>query len=134
MPFFIFPGLFNWVNSIRINRFLKDHNLVAELAVIHAHVCYPSAYLANSIAAYLNVRTMIQHHGIDVIQLLNGRFRLLTKIQKGFLKNFTFEKISKQSPKFKFWGSQVHFKTSQKSSPNRGAKTNTLFIAVVTVV
>ena len=82
LPFFIFPGLFNWINAIRIKQFLKAHNLVAELDVIHAHVCYPSAYLANSIATVLNVRTMIQHHGIDALQLLNGRLSVITKIQK----------------------------------------------------
>jgi glycosyltransferase involved in cell wall biosynthesis len=95
LPFFIFPGLFNWVNAIRINRFFKAHNLVAELAVIHAHVCYPSAYLANSIATVLNVRTMIQHHGIDALQLLNGRLSFITKIQKNILRNRSLKQLNK---------------------------------------
>jgi len=84
-PFFIFSGLFNWVNEIRIKQFFKDHNFVAELSLIHAHVCYPSAYLANAISRIVKVRTIAQHHGIDVLQLLNGRFRLLTKLQNRFL-------------------------------------------------
>ena len=67
---------------MRIKQFFKAHNLVTELDVIHAHVCYPSAYLANSIATVLNVRTIIQHHGIDALQLLNGRLSFITKIQK----------------------------------------------------
>ncbi len=94
MPFFIFPGLFNWVNAIRINRFFKAHDLVAELAVIHAHVCYPSAYLANSIATVLNVRTMIQHHGIDALQLLNGRLNFITKIQRKILRNRSLKQLN----------------------------------------
>ena len=95
LPFFIFPGLFNWVNTIRIKRFFKAHNLVAELDVIHAHVCYPSAYLANSIATVLNVRTMIQHHGIDALQLLNGRWSFITKIQKKILRNRSLKQLNK---------------------------------------
>jgi len=95
LPFFIFPGLFNWVNAIRIKQFFKTHNLVSELAVIHAHVCYPSAYLANSIATVLNVRTMIQHHGIDSLQLLNGRLSFITKIQKKILRNHSIKQLNK---------------------------------------
>jgi glycosyltransferase involved in cell wall biosynthesis len=95
LPFFIFPGLFNWVNAIRIKQFFKAHNLVAGLAVIHAHVCYPSAYLANSIATVLNVRTMIQHHGIDALQLLNGRLSFITKVQKKILRNRSLKQLNK---------------------------------------
>ena len=95
LPFFIFPGLFNWVNTIRIKQFFKAHNLVAELDVIHAHVCYPSAYLANSIATVLNVRTMIQHHGIDALQLLNGRLSFITKVQKKILINRSLKQLNK---------------------------------------
>jgi len=95
LPFFIFPGLFNWVNAIRIKQFFKAHNLVAGLAVIHAHVCYPSAYLANSIATVLNVRTMIQHHGIDALQLRNGRFSFITRIQRKILKNCSLKQLNK---------------------------------------
>jgi len=95
LPFFIFPGLFNWVNAIRIKQFFIAHNLVAELDVIHAHVCYPSAYLANSIATVLNVRTMIQHHGIDALQLLNGRLSFISKIQKYILRNRSLKQLNK---------------------------------------
>jgi len=95
LPFFIFPGLFNWINAIRIKQFFKAHNLVAELDVIHAHVCYPSAYLANSIATVLNVKTMIQHHGIDALQLLNGRLSFITKIQKYILRNRSLKQLNR---------------------------------------
>ena len=95
LPFFIFPGLFNWVNAIRIKQFFKAHNLVAELDVIHAHVCYPSAYLANSIATVLNVRTMIQHHGIDALQLRNGRLSFITRIQRKILRNRSLKQLNK---------------------------------------
>ena len=93
-PFFIFPGLFNWINAIRIKQFFKDHNLVGELSVIHAHVCYPSAYLANAISSIVKVKTIAQHHGIDALQLLNGRSRLLTKIQNRFITNRSLTQLN----------------------------------------
>ena len=34
LPFFMLPGLFNWVNDIRIKQFFKTHNLITELAII----------------------------------------------------------------------------------------------------
>ena len=95
LPFFIFPGLFNWLNSFRIQQFFKTHNLVTDLDVIHAHVCYPGAYLANSVAAVLDVKTIIQHHGIDALQLLNGRWSFISRIQKRVLKNFSLKQLNK---------------------------------------
>ena len=41
LPFFVFPGVFNLINASRIKRFFKLHNLLNNLDVIHAHVCYP---------------------------------------------------------------------------------------------
>ena len=94
LPFFIFPGLFNWVNAIIIKQFFKAHNLVAGLAVIHAHVCYPSAYLANSISSFVKIKTIAQHHGIDALQLLNGRSRLLIRIQNIFIANRSINQLN----------------------------------------
>jgi glycosyltransferase involved in cell wall biosynthesis len=95
LPFFIFPSIFNWINSFRIKYFFRKHNYLDNLSVIHAHVCYPSAYLANSIASIVKVKTIAQHHGIDALQLLNGRFSLITKIQKSFLKNRSLSQLNK---------------------------------------
>lgn len=94
-PFFIFPGIFNEINSSRIMRFLKTHNLLNNLDVIHAHVCYPAAYLANAIESIVKVKTIVQHHGIDALQLLNGRLRFITKIQNRFLKNRNLKQLNK---------------------------------------
>ena len=80
LPYFIFPGLFNCLNSIRIKQFFKREKLMDALSVIHAHVCYPSAYLANAIASEIKVKSIIQHHGIDALQLLNGRFSCIKYI------------------------------------------------------
>ena len=95
LPFFIFPGIFNWINFSRIKRFFSTYNYFENLSVIHAHVCYPSAYLANAIASIVKVKTIAQHHGIDALQLLNGRFSLLTKLQKSFLQKRSLNQLNK---------------------------------------
>ena len=95
LPFFIFPGILNWINSMRIRHLLKKNNYIRDLEVIHAHVCYPSAYLANAVSNIVKVKTIIQHHGIDALQLLNGRFYLITKFQKLFLQNRSLSQLNK---------------------------------------
>ena len=94
-PFFIFPGIFNWLNSIRIKQFFHAEKLMKNLVVIHTHVCYPSAYLAIAIASITKVKTIVQHHGIDALQLLNGRFNIITKLQKNFLKSRSIKQLNK---------------------------------------
>ena len=95
LPFFIFPGLFNNINSIRFKQFLKDHKLINNLYVVHAHVCYPSAYLANAVSSIVKVKTIAQHHGIDVLQLLNGRFNYIKNLQRDFLINRSLRQLNK---------------------------------------
>ena len=95
LPFFIFPGIFNFINSFRIKQFFNKHNYLENLDVIHAHVCYPSAYLANVVASIVKVKTIAQHHGIDALQLLNGRLSFLTKLQKEILKNRSLNQLNK---------------------------------------
>jgi len=95
LPFFIFPGIFNFINSFRIKQFFNKHNYLENLDVIHAHVCYPSAYLANAVSSIVKVKTIAQHHGIDALQLLNGRLSFLTKLQKESLKNRSLNQLNK---------------------------------------
>lgn len=95
LPFFIFPGIFNFINSFRIKQFFSKHNYLDNLDVIHAHVCYPSAYLANAVSSIIKVKTIAQHHGIDALQLLNGRLIFLTKLQKESLKNRSLNQLNK---------------------------------------
>ena len=95
LPFFIFPGIFNFINSFRIKQFFNKHNYLENLDVIHAHVCYPSAYLANAVSSIVKVKTIAQHHGIDALQLLNGRLSFLTKLQKETLKNRSLNQLNK---------------------------------------
>ena len=95
LPFFIFPGMFNFINSFRIKNFFGKHSYFDNLDVIHAHVCYPSAYLANAVSSIAKVKTIVQHHGIDALQLLNGRLSFLTKLQKETLKNRSLNQLNK---------------------------------------
>ena len=53
LPFFIFPGIFNWFNSIRIRKFFLNNKLEGSLSVIHSHISYPSVYLVNAISSIL---------------------------------------------------------------------------------
>ncbi len=93
-PFFVLPGLFNWFNSIRIRKFLKTKDLIDNLYIIHAHVCYPSAYLANAVNDQFKVRTIAQNHGIDALQLFNGRINFIKKLQYNFVKNRSIKQLN----------------------------------------
>ena len=80
IPFFIFPGVFNRLNKIRFKSFLYRKN-IKNIKYSHSHVSYPAAYLVED----LNCKKMVQHHGLDVLQLLNGRSDFLKKLQKNYL-------------------------------------------------
>ena len=67
-PFFIFPGLFNFINCWRFRSFLKRKK-INNIKITHSHVAYPGAYLTSN----LECKKIIQHHGLDVLQLKNGR-------------------------------------------------------------
>ena len=90
LPFFIFPGLFNLINKKRLSRFIKN-NRINKIKFIHSHVSYPSAYIVED----LDGKKIIQHHGLDVLQLSNGRIEFIKKIQKNYLINNTIKKLNK---------------------------------------
>ena len=96
-PFFILPGFFNSINSILIRRFFKDKGFIDNLDVLHGHVTYPSAYLINAISSMLNVRTIIQHHALDPLQLMNCRFNIIKKFQYNFIKIRSLNQLNKIS-------------------------------------
>jgi glycosyltransferase involved in cell wall biosynthesis len=79
-PFFIFPGIFNDLNRVRFTSFLKKKK-INNIVISHAHVSYPAAYLQNSLVC----KKIVQHHGLDVLQLLNGRSNFIMKLQKKYL-------------------------------------------------
>lgn len=94
-PFFIFPGLFDAINSKRIRSFVQLKFNTTNLSIVHGHVSYPSAYLVNALSESFDVKTIIQHHGIDALQLLNGKFSLLTRLQKPYLIRKSIRQLNK---------------------------------------
>ena len=84
LPFFIFPGLFNYINRFRVNSLIEKKGIF-NIRYIHAHVTYPSAYLANMISDKTEAYTIVQHHGIDILQLNNGRINFIRRLQASYL-------------------------------------------------
>ena len=80
IPFFIFPAIFNGFNKIRLKSFLKRKK-INSIKFSHSHVSYPASYLVEDI----DCKKIVQHHGLDVLQLLNGKSSFAKKIQKNFL-------------------------------------------------
>tara|TARA_B100000795_G_scaffold34714_1_gene22888 strand:- start:1827 stop:2969 length:1143 start_codon:yes stop_codon:yes gene_type:complete len=89
-PFFIFPGFFNDLNIVRFTSFLKKKK-IDNIIFSHAHVSYPASYLQNS----LDCKKIVQHHGLDVLQLLNGRSNFIMKLQKNYLIRNTISQLNK---------------------------------------
>jgi glycosyltransferase involved in cell wall biosynthesis len=79
-PFFIFPGLFNKINRKRFLDFLIKKG-IKNVKYSHSHVTYPASYLVDDLIC----KKIVQHHGLDVLQLQNGRTGFAKKIQKNFL-------------------------------------------------
>ena len=79
-PFFIFPGMFNKINRKRFLNFLIKKG-IENVKYSHSHVTYPASYLVDDLIC----KRIVQHHGLDVLQLLNGRSSFAKKIQKNFL-------------------------------------------------
>ena len=90
LPFFIFPGLFNTFNKLRFSRYLNIRS-VTDVKYIHSHVTYPSAYISED----LNCKKIIQHHGLDVLQLKNCRFKFLRRFQKKYLSYNSIKTLNK---------------------------------------
>ena len=90
IPFFIFPGIFNSINKSRFTSFLKRKK-IENITISHAHVSYPASYLVED----LNCKKMVQHHGLDVLQLLNGRSNFVKKIQQNYLSANTIKQLNK---------------------------------------
>ena len=79
-PFFIFPGIFNFINKRRFRSFLHEKN-INNVEISHSHVSYPSSYLVED----MRCCKIIQHHGLDVLQLTNGRNEFVKNLQRRFL-------------------------------------------------
>ena len=74
-PSSVLPGLFHAINLIRFERFLKESVGIKpeEIAFVHSHVVYPAGALGVDFGRKYGIKNFIQHHGLDVMQLSNGR-------------------------------------------------------------
>ena len=88
-PYFIFPGVFNQINKKRFFKLLKKNN-IENIKYSHSHVSYPSAYLVEDLVC----KKIVQHHGLDVLQLTNGRNKFMRNIQKRFLIRNTIKHLN----------------------------------------
>ena len=89
LPWFISPGIFNELNTNRFKFFLKNKK-INDIIISHAHVSYPASYLQN----ILDCKKIVQHHGLDVLQLLNGRSNFIMKLQKNYLIRNTIRQLN----------------------------------------
>jgi len=74
VPSAILPGAFNWYNICSFKKKLKGLNIdIKDIAVIHCHVTELGIY-ANAIKKKNpKIKTILQHHGFDVLSIKNGR-------------------------------------------------------------
>ena len=88
-PYFIFPAVFSQINKKRFFKLLKK-NKIKNIKYSHSHVSYPSAYLVEDLVC----KKIVQHHGLDVLQLTNGRNKFMRNIQKRFLIRNTIKHLN----------------------------------------
>ena len=88
-PYFIIPGVFNQINKKRFFKLLKK-NKIENIKYSHSHVSYPSAYIVEDLLC----KKIVQHHGLDVLQLTNGRNKFMRNIQKRFLIRNTIKHLN----------------------------------------
>ena len=91
-PSFIFPGFFNKLNLMRFGKFLNNYGFkISSSSIIHTHINYPSTTFINYFKSKYNSKTILQHHGLDILQYETGiKIPILKTIQNKFLKKWFF--------------------------------------------
>ena len=88
-PSFILPGLFNTFNFKRLIKFLDKNSIsVDNESIIHGHINYPSLNFLDLFLRKYSCKTILQHHGLDVLQKKTG-------LSIPFLKHFQNQYILK---------------------------------------
>jgi glycosyltransferase involved in cell wall biosynthesis len=73
LPSAIFPGLFNVLSFLSLKRKLRKLNISIEnIAIVHAHVTATGIYPVFLKKQVSTIKTVLQHHGFDVLSLSNG--------------------------------------------------------------
>ena len=72
-PSFIFPSFFNKINLKRFGKFLEKNNIkVGYKSIIHGHINYPSLNFLDFFSRKFSCKTILQHHGLDILQNNTG--------------------------------------------------------------
>ena len=72
-PSFIFPSFFNKINLKRFGIFIEKNNIkVDSKSVIHGHINYPSLNFLDFFSRKFSCKTILQHHGLDILQNETG--------------------------------------------------------------
>ena len=72
-PSFIFPSFFDKINLIRFSKFLKKNKIkVCSESIIHGHINYPSLNFLDFFSRKFSCKTILQHHGLDILQNNTG--------------------------------------------------------------
>ncbi|MBR5323659.1 MAG: glycosyltransferase family 4 protein [Muribaculaceae bacterium] len=74
VPSSILPGAFDWYNIKSLYKKLKSLNIrFSDIAIAHSHVTELGIY-ANALKnKNPKIKTLLQHHGFDILSLKNGR-------------------------------------------------------------
>ena len=111
IPSFILPGLFSQINVATLRKKLVEltHNRLDTIKFIHGHVTYPFGVLAIQLAKKIGTKSIVQHHGFDVMGYTNGRF------QNKWMRSVN-----------KYWINQFHVPLLNKANWNIGVSQKTL--------
>ena len=72
-PSFIFPSFFDKINKKRFSKFLKKNKIkVCSESIIHGHINYPSLNFLDFFSRKFSCKTILQHHGLDILQNNTG--------------------------------------------------------------
>lgn len=72
-PSFIFPSFFNKINLKRFGKFLEKNSIkVGSKSIIHGHINYPSLNFLDFFSRKFSCKTILQHHGLDILQNETG--------------------------------------------------------------
>lgn len=96
-PSFIFPGFFNFINQFRLKRFLFNHKIFSSnTTIFHGHINYPCSNILVYLSKIYKCKTILQHHGLDILQKNTGiTLPFLKSIQNAFILN-RFKRDSKK--------------------------------------
>lgn len=74
IPSAILPGAFDWYNISSFKKKLKSLDIdIKDISVIHCHVVDKGIYANALKKKNPQIKTILQHHGFDVLSLKNGR-------------------------------------------------------------